>query len=113
MRLYTWNTAISAAFYGPLQGLEVALRNAMSNALTATYGVHWYDSAACGFDAGTLNRIMAAKNELQREGYPVDPPHLRQAILVATAAPVMRPPMAWTRAVATAMMPLQSCLCTV
>ena len=34
-------------------------------------------------------------------------------IVVATAAPVMRPPMAWTRAVATAMMPLQSCLCTV
>jgi hypothetical protein len=40
-------------------------------------------------------------------------PGLRQTIVVATAAPVMRLPMAWTRAVATAMMPLQSCLCTV
>jgi len=40
-------------------------------------------------------------------------PGLRQTIVVATAAPVRRPPMAWTRAVATAMMPLQSCLCTV
>ena len=40
-------------------------------------------------------------------------PGLRQTIVVATTAPVMRPPMAWTRAVATAMMPLQSCLCTV
>ncbi len=40
-------------------------------------------------------------------------PGLRKTILVATAAPVMRPPMAWTRAAATAMMPLQSCLCTV
>ena len=40
-------------------------------------------------------------------------PGLRQTIAVATAAPVMRPPMAWTRAVATAIMPLQSCLCTV
>ena len=40
-------------------------------------------------------------------------PGLRQTIMVATAALVMRPPMAWTRAVATAMMPLQSCLCTV
>jgi hypothetical protein len=40
-------------------------------------------------------------------------PGLRQTILLATAAPVMRLPMAWTRAVATAMMPLQSCLCTV
>jgi hypothetical protein len=26
VRLYTWNTAVSAAFYGPLQGLEVAPR---------------------------------------------------------------------------------------
>ena len=40
-------------------------------------------------------------------------PGLRQTIVVATAAPVMRPPMAWTRAVAAAMMTLQSCLCTV
>ena len=40
-------------------------------------------------------------------------PGLRQTIVVAIAAPVMRPPLAWTRAVATAMMPLQSCLCTV
>ena len=40
-------------------------------------------------------------------------PGLRQTIVVATVAPVMRAPMAWTRAVATAMMPLQSCLCTV
>ena len=40
-------------------------------------------------------------------------PGLRQTIVVATTTPVMRPPMAWTRAVATAMMPLQSCLCTV
>ena len=40
-------------------------------------------------------------------------PGLRQTIVVATATPVMPAPMGWTRAVATAMMPLQSCLCTV
>jgi hypothetical protein len=34
-------------------------------------------------------------------------------IMVATAALVMRPPMAWTRAAVAAKMPLQSCLCTV
>jgi hypothetical protein len=34
-------------------------------------------------------------------------------IMVATAALVMRPPMAWTRAAMAAKMPLQSCLCTV
>ena len=40
-------------------------------------------------------------------------PGMRQVIMTATAALIMPPPMAWTRAVATAMMPLQSCLCTV
>ena len=30
VRLHVWNTAARAAFYGPLQGLEVALRNAMN-----------------------------------------------------------------------------------
>src|SRR3954449_2782247 len=63
MRLYTWNTAASAAFYGPLQGLEVALRNAMHRELSATYGLAWYDNPACGFDAGTLRRIEAAKDD--------------------------------------------------
>jgi hypothetical protein len=80
MRLYTWNTAVSAAFYGPLQGLEVAVRNAMHRALTAKYGAAWYDNDTCGFDAGTLNRIAGAKNDLRRDGYPVDSPHLVAAL---------------------------------
>ena len=78
MRLYTWNTAVSAAFYGPLQGLEVAVRNGMHLALTASYGAAWYNNGACGFDAGTLNRIASAKDDLRRDGYPVDPSHLEQ-----------------------------------
>ena len=40
-------------------------------------------------------------------------PSLRQAIMLATAALAMPPPMAWTRAAMAAKMPLQSCLCTV
>lgn len=80
MRLYTWNTAVSAAFYGPLQGLEVAVRNAMHRELVSTYGLDWYDNAACGFDAGTLRRIEAAKDDLRRDGYTVDPPHLVAAL---------------------------------
>jgi len=51
---------------------------------------------------GTTTRISAQEQ-----------PRLRQVILIAIGAAVMRPPMAWTRAVATAMMPLQSCPCTV
>src|SRR4051812_36645942 len=44
LRLYTWNTALSAAFYGPLQGLEVAVRNAMHRELSVRYGPAWYDN---------------------------------------------------------------------
>ena len=80
LRLYTWNTAASAAFYGPLQGLEVALRNAMHRELVAGYGATWYDNPACGFDAGTLRRIENAKDDLRRDGYQVDPPHLVAAL---------------------------------
>ena len=80
MRLYTWNTAVSAAFYGPLQGLEVALRNAMHRSLAARYGPDWYDDPACQFDAGTLHRIGKAKDELRRDGHAVDPPHVVAAL---------------------------------
>jgi hypothetical protein len=80
MRLYTWNTAVSAAFYGPLQGLEVALRNAMHRSLAARYGPDWYDNPACQFDAGTLHRIGNAKDKLRRDGHTVDPPHVVAAL---------------------------------
>ena len=66
LHLYTWNTAISAAFYGPLQGLEVALRNAMHRRLTAFYGAAWYDNPATGLDTVCLDRLAAAKTEAAR-----------------------------------------------
>ena len=46
LRLYTWNTAVAAAFYGPLQTLEVTLRNAVHDALSASRGVRWFDDGA-------------------------------------------------------------------
>lgn len=76
LRLYTWNTAVSAAFYGPLQGLEVALRNAMHRQLCIKYGADWYDSGTCGLDGGALARINDAKSNLARNGYSIDPPHV-------------------------------------
>ncbi|HKS12478.1 MAG TPA: Abi family protein [Pseudomonas sp.] len=39
--LYAWNAAISAAFMHPLHFCEVAIRNAVSEALTLTYGPQW------------------------------------------------------------------------
>ena len=41
------------------------------------------------------------------------PPGLRHMVMLATAALIMRPLMAWTRAAVTAMIPAQSCICTV
>ena len=76
LRLYTWNTAASAAFYGPLQGLEIALRNGMHGELGRRFGARWYDDPACGLDAGALRRVQAAKDELARDGFPVDPPRM-------------------------------------
>lgn len=76
LRLYTWNTAISAAFYGPLQGLEVALRNSMHQQLSAVYGSDWYENPACGLDWGAVKKIDSAKITLKREGYSIDPPHV-------------------------------------
>lgn len=80
IRLYTWNTAVSAAFYGPLQGLEVALRNAMNRRLADRYGRDWYDNPAAGLDDGCLRRVAQAKRGMARDGYPVDPPHIVAAL---------------------------------
>lgn len=43
LQLYTWNTAAASAFHGPLQTLEVTLRNAVHDSLTAAYGTRWFD----------------------------------------------------------------------
>lgn len=80
MRLYTWNTAVSAAFYGPLQGLEVVVRNAMHRELSAVYGPEWYNNPHCRLDAGSLNRVANVTTDLTREGYAADPPHVVAAL---------------------------------
>ena len=76
LHLYTWNTAISAAFYGPLQGLEVALRNAMHRRLTECYGSAWYDNPATGLDTACRDRLADAKTEAARTGQAPGPPRI-------------------------------------
>ena len=41
MRLYEWNLTASAAFMVPLQITEVALRNAVADAIVRTHGTDW------------------------------------------------------------------------
>ena len=73
IRLHVWNTGVSAAFYGPLQGLEVALRNAMHQRLADRYGGAWYDNVNAGLDRGAKERIVGARTELARDGHGDDP----------------------------------------
>ena len=80
VRLYTWNIAVSAAFYGPLQGLEVALRNAMHRELAKRYRADWYDDPVVDLDIGALARVSAARADLRRDGYSDDPPHMVAAL---------------------------------
>lgn len=42
LRLYVYNTAISEAFYTPLHGLEITLRNSINIRLAAKFGADWY-----------------------------------------------------------------------
>ena len=74
LQLYLWNTAASAAFYGPLQGLEVVLRNAIHRQLSGRYGSAWYTNLDTGLDRGALGRIRQAISELTRAGSPNDVP---------------------------------------
>ncbi len=80
IRLHVWNTAVSAAFYGLLQGLEVALRNALHRKLAERYGEAWYDNLRTGLDRGALERIGGARTELERDGHGDGPPRIVAAL---------------------------------
>ncbi len=51
LRLYARNAQLGAAFHGPLQAFEVALRNAMHARLEERYGRRWYTNPAAGLDS--------------------------------------------------------------
>lgn len=80
LRLYLWNTAASAAFYGPLQGLEVVLRNAIHRQLSGRYGSAWYTNLDTGLDRGALGRIRQTIADLTRDGSPNDSPLIRATL---------------------------------
>ena len=62
VHLYTWNTATSAAFYAPLQALEITLRNQIHEQLTQKYGTFWYDHTAIKFKREHRQQIEKAKS---------------------------------------------------
>lgn len=66
LRLYVWNTALSESLYGPLQGFEVILRNAIAQTLSAGFGDDWYR----GVPRGPLEylKITEARQQLATRG---------------------------------------------
>lgn len=65
LALYNWNTAVSAAFYGPLQWLEVALRNSIDNRLVEEYGDAWYFHRDARLDFFCRRQITEASDRLE------------------------------------------------
>jgi hypothetical protein len=77
LALYEWNGAASAAFYFPLQVVEVALRNACHRELVKIFGPAWHDEPRfLGIDPETADSIEKARKRLRRMKLALDTPHL-------------------------------------
>lgn len=72
LKLYEHNTALSAAFYGPLQCLEVSLRNAVNDRLAAIYGARWFanQSVLVGRDLGAAQEAVGQVERVKEEATP-------------------------------------------
>jgi hypothetical protein len=67
LRMYELNTRISAAFYGPLQGLEVLVRNDMNFQLQAAFGENWHDLSAIKLQQTQINDLQKTINGIEHE----------------------------------------------
>jgi len=72
LRLYAWNAAVSAAFWQPLGHVEVALRNAMSDALSKRPGRggvrgSWLDDPDRVLDGRARADIATARRRVRRK----------------------------------------------
>ncbi len=76
LRLYMWNTALSEALYGPLQGLEITLRNKIHRSLSVAFGACWYDAQGLGMRHVQQEHVDRAKRALGFQGKPLEPDRL-------------------------------------
>lgn len=75
LKLYIWNSEISAAFYTPLQGLEVCLRNSLHYQLSHKYQQpNWFDIAP--LQGSALNKLNEAKSSVASKHGCVHAPHV-------------------------------------
>jgi hypothetical protein len=66
-RLYTFNVQLSAALYGPLHMLEVALRNVADRQLTVKRGANWMDDATVLTTVYQQDCVTKARAQLIRD----------------------------------------------
>ena len=67
---YLWNMALCEALYSPLQIVEVALRNAIHNALTKRQGSEaWYDTIS-GLPPWQKGQVLEVREKLKAENKP-------------------------------------------
>lgn len=66
LSLYEYNSRLSEAFYRPLQGVEVCLRNTLHESLAAKYGERWFESEAAPLTPDSESHIQEALDELRK-----------------------------------------------
>jgi hypothetical protein len=72
LRLYAWNTSLSEALYGLLQGFEITLRNTFHEILTAaSQRPDWYDVLA--LTTIDNKNIQKAKDRITLDQKPITP----------------------------------------
>ena len=72
LELYAWNTALSAALYGPLQCLEVALRNSIYGTLEVHYGSMWFENDGL-MRGAELHLVRETVDKIGRQGRTLSP----------------------------------------
>jgi hypothetical protein len=77
LKLYEWNSTMSAAFYIPIQSVEIGLRNGFHRELTRVFGSSWHDAPAFrSLNVRFGNDVEEAKMYLRRTATAVDTPHI-------------------------------------
>ena len=70
-QLYTRNAAVGASFHGPLQAVEITLRNGVHNAMAAAHGTSWFDGPL--LKGPEQEAVGKATKALRRERKPRTP----------------------------------------
>jgi hypothetical protein len=73
LRLYVYNTRVSEAFYTPLQGLEVCLRNSINHEMVKAFQEDWYEDSVAPLQHPLTEMISKARESLKKDKKDVTP----------------------------------------